>query len=77
MYRAMTTPTSCEATNWMRMVPLPAGLSTRVPTSAAITSWMNARNKLTSDPARIDRSVAMNLAPISESHSGNNIDGSL
>ncbi len=27
-------------------------------------------------PARIDRSAAMNPVPISESHSGNNIDGS-
>ena len=71
----MTTPTNCEATNWMRMMPLPGGSSTREPTSTAITSWMNVRNRLTSEPARIDRSVAMKPAPISESHSGNNIDG--
>ena len=58
------------------MMPLPGGLSTRGPTSTAITSWMNDRNRLTSEPARIDRSVAMNPAPSSESHSGNNIDGS-
>ena len=36
---------------------------------------MNERNRLASDPARIDRSVAMKPAPSSESHSGNNIDG--
>ena len=59
------------------MIPLPGGLSTRVPTSTAITSWMKERNRLTSEPATIDRKVAMNPAPSSESHSGNNIDGSL
>jgi hypothetical protein len=36
---------------------------------------MKVRNRLTSEPAKIDRSVATKLAPISESHSANNIDG--
>src|SRR5271167_2657696 len=70
----MRTPTNCEATNWMRMRPLPGGSSMREPTSTAITSWMKVRNRLTSEPARIDRSVAMKLAPTSESHNVNRID---
>ena len=55
--------------------PLPGGSSTRGPTSAMITSWRNDRTRLTFAPDSIERSVAMNPSPSSESHSGNSIDG--
>jgi hypothetical protein len=69
-------PTNCDATNWTRIRPLPGGLSTLEPTSAAMTSCRKDRTSETSLPARIDRKVAMKPFPISESHSGNRIDGS-
>ena len=71
----MMMPTSCDATNWTRISPVPGGLSTREPTSTPMTSWMKVRNRFTSEPARTERSVAMKLAPTSESQSANSIDG--
>ncbi len=71
----MATPTSCDATNWMRIRELPGGLSTRGPISPTMISCRNDRTSETSLPARMERRVATKPLPISESHSGNRIDG--
>ncbi|CNM00861.1 Uncharacterised protein [Mycobacterium tuberculosis] len=73
----MTTPISCDATNWVRILPVPGGLSTRDPSSTVTTSSRKERARPTSEPEIKDLSVAINPAPSSESQIGSNKDGSL